>query len=123
MFCEELQRRRHNRPTIPLDANAASVHPPLPGIDLPGIFHVRTVPDARAIVEWVERGNLFWNAFRQLGEDCQKVLELFFQKIPMETIATQMGYGSEGYAKRRKLQCKDRLTELIKQDPAYPELL
>jgi NADPH-dependent 2,4-dienoyl-CoA reductase/sulfur reductase-like enzyme/rhodanese-related sulfurtransferase len=31
----------------------------LPGIDLPGIFHVRTVPDAREIREWVERGSLF----------------------------------------------------------------
>ncbi|MFN0215946.1 MAG: RNA polymerase sigma factor, partial [Saprospiraceae bacterium] len=71
----------------------------------------------------VEQGKLFWRAFRQLGEDCQKVLEMFFQKIPMESIATQMGFGSEGYAKRRKRQCKDRLTELAKNDPAYPELL
>jgi NADPH-dependent 2,4-dienoyl-CoA reductase/sulfur reductase-like enzyme/rhodanese-related sulfurtransferase len=31
----------------------------LPGIDLPGIFQVRTVPDARAIREWVERGSSF----------------------------------------------------------------
>jgi NADPH-dependent 2,4-dienoyl-CoA reductase/sulfur reductase-like enzyme/rhodanese-related sulfurtransferase len=42
-----------------LSPGAASVRPPLPGIDLPGIFHVRTVPDARAICEWVERGNPF----------------------------------------------------------------
>jgi NADPH-dependent 2,4-dienoyl-CoA reductase/sulfur reductase-like enzyme/rhodanese-related sulfurtransferase len=42
-----------------LSPGAASVHPPLPGIDLPGIFHVRTVPDARAIREWVERGTDF----------------------------------------------------------------
>jgi NADPH-dependent 2,4-dienoyl-CoA reductase/sulfur reductase-like enzyme/rhodanese-related sulfurtransferase len=39
-----------------LSPGAASVHPPLPGIDLPGIFHVRTVPDARTIREWIERG-------------------------------------------------------------------
>jgi len=71
----------------------------------------------------VERGNLFWKAFRQLGEDCRKLLELFFQKIPMETIATKMGYGSEAYARRRKLQCKQRLTDLVKNDPAYRELL
>ena len=42
-----------------LSPGAASVHPPLPGIDLPGIFHVRTVPDARTIREWVERGTEF----------------------------------------------------------------
>jgi NADPH-dependent 2,4-dienoyl-CoA reductase/sulfur reductase-like enzyme/rhodanese-related sulfurtransferase len=42
-----------------LSPGAASVHPPLPGIDLPGIFHVRTVPDARVIREWIERGTTF----------------------------------------------------------------
>ncbi|MBV6442408.1 MAG: hypothetical protein EPGJADBJ_04123 [Saprospiraceae bacterium] len=71
----------------------------------------------------VERDNLFWCAFRQLGEDCQKLLELFFQKLPMETIALQMGFGSEGYARRRKLQCKERLVELVKNRPEYRELL
>jgi NADPH-dependent 2,4-dienoyl-CoA reductase/sulfur reductase-like enzyme/rhodanese-related sulfurtransferase len=42
-----------------LSPGAPSVHPPLPGIDLPGIFHVRTVPDVRAIREWVEKGTSF----------------------------------------------------------------
>ena len=42
-----------------LSPGAASIRPPLPGIDLPGIFQVRTVPDARAIREWIERGSLF----------------------------------------------------------------
>jgi NADPH-dependent 2,4-dienoyl-CoA reductase/sulfur reductase-like enzyme/rhodanese-related sulfurtransferase len=42
-----------------LAPGAASIRPPLPGIDLPGIFEVRTVPDARAIREWIERGTEF----------------------------------------------------------------
>lgn len=42
-----------------LAPGAVAIHPPLPGIDLPGIFHVRTVPDARAINEWIEKGNPF----------------------------------------------------------------
>jgi len=42
-----------------LSPGASSVRPPIPGIDLPGIFHVRTVPDARTIREWVERGTAF----------------------------------------------------------------
>ena len=70
-----------------------------------------------------ERGVLFWKAFQKLGADCQRLLELFFQKIPMETIAAKMGYGSEAYARRRKMQCKQRLTTLVKSDPAYRELL
>ena len=38
-----------------LSPGAAPIRPPLPGIDLPGIFPVRTVPDAREVREWVER--------------------------------------------------------------------
>ena len=49
----------HSYDKLVLSPGAASVHPPLPGIDLPGIFHVRTVPDAREIREWVERGSAF----------------------------------------------------------------
>ncbi|MFI5155431.1 MAG: FAD-dependent oxidoreductase, partial [Chitinophagales bacterium] len=42
-----------------LSPGAPSIRPPLPGIDLPGIFEVRTVPDARAVREWIEKGSLF----------------------------------------------------------------
>ena len=42
-----------------LSPGAPSVRPPLPGIDLPGIFQVRTVPKVRAIREWIERGTEF----------------------------------------------------------------
>jgi NADPH-dependent 2,4-dienoyl-CoA reductase/sulfur reductase-like enzyme/rhodanese-related sulfurtransferase len=42
-----------------LSPGASSVRPPLPGIDLPGIFPVRTVPDAVEIRRWIERGTGF----------------------------------------------------------------
>jgi len=42
-----------------LSPGAPSIRPSLPGIDLPGIFPVRTVPDARAVREWIERGTSF----------------------------------------------------------------
>jgi NADPH-dependent 2,4-dienoyl-CoA reductase/sulfur reductase-like enzyme/rhodanese-related sulfurtransferase len=38
-----------------LSPGAAPIRPPLPGIDLPGIFSVRTVPDARSMREWLDR--------------------------------------------------------------------
>ena len=44
-----------------LSPGAAPIRPPLPGIDLPGIFSVRTVPDARTIREWLRP--------RRRGED------------------------------------------------------
>lgn len=38
-----------------LAPGAVSIRPLLPGIDLPGIFQVRTVPDAREIRAWIGR--------------------------------------------------------------------
>lgn len=56
-----------------LSPGAASVHPPLPGIDLPGIFHVRTVPDVKKIREWLERGTSFLSGmFNYSGIQAQK---------------------------------------------------
>jgi NADPH-dependent 2,4-dienoyl-CoA reductase/sulfur reductase-like enzyme/rhodanese-related sulfurtransferase len=37
-----------------LSPGAAPISPPFPGIDLPGVFKVRTVPDVKAIREWIE---------------------------------------------------------------------
>ncbi len=48
-----------------LSPGAQSVRPPLQSIDLPGIFHVRTVPDARSIVEWIEKGNPFMSGMHR----------------------------------------------------------
>ena len=70
-----------------LSPGAASVRPPLPGIDLPGIFHVRTVPDARHINEWIERGNPFLaGMYRYSG----------FQAIKPKTRAVVVGGGFIG---------------------------
>jgi NADPH-dependent 2,4-dienoyl-CoA reductase/sulfur reductase-like enzyme/rhodanese-related sulfurtransferase len=38
-----------------LSPGATPIRPPLPGIDLPGIFSLRNVLDARQIREWIER--------------------------------------------------------------------
>lgn len=37
-----------------LSPGASPIRPPLPGIDLPGIFTLRSIPDSRAIREWIE---------------------------------------------------------------------
>lgn len=36
-----------------LAPGAVPIRPPLPGIDLPGIFALRTIPDSRRIREWI----------------------------------------------------------------------
>jgi NADPH-dependent 2,4-dienoyl-CoA reductase/sulfur reductase-like enzyme/rhodanese-related sulfurtransferase len=54
----EVTTERYDK--LVLSPGAAPIRPPLPGIDLPGIFSVRTVPDAREIREWIERGTSEW---------------------------------------------------------------
>ena len=40
-----------------LSPGANPVRPPMPGIDLPGIFSLRTIPDSRQIKAWIKRYN------------------------------------------------------------------
>ncbi len=70
-----------------LSPGARSIRPPLPGIDLPGIFQLRTVPDARAIREWLEKGTEFLaGMYRYSG----------FQTVRPKTRAVVVGGGFIG---------------------------
>lgn len=49
----KLSRERFD--ALVLAPGAVPIRPPLPGIDLPGIFALRTIPDSRGIRDWIER--------------------------------------------------------------------
>lgn len=38
-----------------LSPGAAPIRPPLPGVDLPGVFAIRSIPDSRRIRDWITR--------------------------------------------------------------------
>jgi NADPH-dependent 2,4-dienoyl-CoA reductase/sulfur reductase-like enzyme len=44
---------RENYDALVLSPGASPIRPPLPGIDLPGIFALRTIPDSRRIRNWI----------------------------------------------------------------------
>jgi NADPH-dependent 2,4-dienoyl-CoA reductase/sulfur reductase-like enzyme/rhodanese-related sulfurtransferase len=44
---------REHYDALVLSLGAAPIRPPLPGLDLPGIFVLRTIPDSRRIREWM----------------------------------------------------------------------
>lgn len=69
------------------------------------------------------RYKIFQQHASQLSEDCQKVLRLFLDKVPLKEIARIMGYAGEKYAKKRKFQCKEKLVENIKADANYQRLV
>ena len=65
---------------------------------------------------------LFNQKFDQLAEECRKVLKMLFNGRSGKEIAEAMGY-TEEYAKRKKYKCKLSLTDLIKKDPEYKNLI
>jgi NADPH-dependent 2,4-dienoyl-CoA reductase/sulfur reductase-like enzyme/rhodanese-related sulfurtransferase len=79
-----------------LSPGAASIRPPLPGIDLPGIFQVRTVPDARRIREWLAQGTEFLSGMHRYSG---------FQTVKPKTRAVVVGGGFIG------LEMAENLTE------------
>jgi len=61
---------------------------------------------------------LYQHHFRQLGQDCQKIIGMILQKIPIKVIAEEMST-TEGYIHSRKYKCKEQLITNIKSDPKF----
>lgn len=65
----------------------------------------------------LERLRLLYKHFTRIPEDCQKLLKLFIQKVPLKEIAKDMGFKDVTYAKTRKYLCKNMLRKRILRDP------
>ncbi len=63
--------------------------------------------------------NLYQKHFQKLDEECQKLLRLYFDKVPYAEIARILGYSSIGFVKKKKFNCKEFLIKSIKNDPEY----
>jgi NADPH-dependent 2,4-dienoyl-CoA reductase/sulfur reductase-like enzyme/rhodanese-related sulfurtransferase len=50
-------RYKEHYDALVLAPGATPVRPQLPGIDLPGIYSLRTIPDSRSIRNWIEQNN------------------------------------------------------------------
>lgn len=72
-------------------------------------------------LEASEREGILWKHLDALGEGCQQILRWFFSGTSMREIAERLDT-SEGYVKKRKHTCKERLVTAIKQDARYEEL-
>ena len=59
----------------------------------------------------------------QVGEKCQKVLEMWSQNYAMKEIAQALGYKSEGMVRKKKHQCLRKLTQMIEARPDVYTLL
>jgi len=75
------------------------------------------------LVEKNEKYGLYQKHFNTLSTDCQKLLQLFFEKVPLREIARIMGYKGEKYAKKRKYKCKEILINRIKHDTEFKKII
>lgn len=66
--------------------------------------------------------DIFEKHYEALSQNCQKILELHFQKYTIEEIKTIMGYASSHYAMDKKYRCKKSLIKRIINDPNFKEL-
>lgn len=89
---------------------------PLEGIEAVDLSH-----DMLEQLGQAERQRLFFKHFDALGEKCRRILSLFFDKTPLAEIAQQLGT-SEGYIKKRKFECKEKLVKAVQRDPLFQEL-
>ncbi len=76
-----------------------------------------------ASIEETEKQRIIQTHFLTMPDDCQKVLRLFIQKVPLLQIAGIMGFKTENYTKTRKYQCKENLKTRIANDPRNTKFL
>ncbi|MEL6863115.1 MAG: sigma-70 family RNA polymerase sigma factor [Bacteroidota bacterium] len=71
-----------------------------------------------------ERQHLIANLLDKMGEDCKRVILLFYYKrLRMNEIAEQMGLSSEQVAKNKKSNCLKKLRSMVKSLPQLKDSL
>jgi len=59
---------------------------------------------------------MYKHYFSKLGESCQKILNMYWLDTPIKEIAEAVG-STEGYVRKRKYECKEKLIELLMLNP------
>ena len=81
-------------------------------------FIIFSATDDEQIEESVEY-RLYQKHFQELGDECKKLLQLFYDKVPYKEIAKRMNYKSIGLVKKKKFKCKEYLLKSIREDPEF----
>ena len=77
--------------------------------------------NANALVEQ-KRHELFLEKLNLVSDNCEKILSLFFAKVPYAEIVESTEYNSETVVRQRVFKCKKKLTDLIRGDKRYLSL-
>ena len=69
-----------------------------------------------------EKAALLHRQFENLPATCREVLKLHFEGYSEEMISEKLNLGGSRVAKNKKYYCRDKLLELMVNDPTYSEL-
>jgi RNA polymerase sigma factor (sigma-70 family) len=65
-----------------------------------------------------EKESAIEQVMSKIGEECKKLLKYsIYEKLSLKEIASKMGYSSEGVAKTYNYRCKQKLVNLVKDNP------
>ncbi|MEO6037372.1 MAG: sigma-70 family RNA polymerase sigma factor [Saprospiraceae bacterium] len=70
-----------------------------------------------------ERKDVLNNLLSQLGDRCQRILELWKLSYSMEEIADSLGFSSADMARKAKYRCHLSLVDLVQQNPEMQKAL
>ena len=71
-----------------------------------------------------EKKQLLLNLLQELGEDCRKILELYyFRKLKMNEISTKLNLASEQVAKNKKSRCMKNIRSKVQGNVHYQQSL
>lgn len=73
-------------------------------------------------IHQMERHALYKEKFVLLGEKCQALMKLVFDKKKMREIAVLLNHKNAHTTRQQHYKCRKKLTNLIQQDPKYKEL-
>lgn len=84
----------------------------------------RVATDAGESLAAREDKQKVYNLLEQLGENCKKILLLFYyENMPMKEILEQTDYDSEQVVRNKKYKCLKQLEQLINNNPILKETL
>jgi RNA polymerase sigma factor (sigma-70 family) len=95
------------------------------GVTLAGYTLYKDGDDSRKIAEETvlqeERDRFFWEKFNDLGESCKAILRNSWAGLGMKDVAKLLGI-SYSYARKKKSECTERLSKLIRQAAEFSTL-
>ncbi len=91
-------------------------------VTIPDSVELIDEADIQLELEESEKYRLYKDHFSALGPDCRKLLNLFFQELSMQEIASRLKIKNIHAARNRKYRCQKKLENSILNDPKYPEL-